>query len=102
MSEDYNDEQRAHARFLHFEYEDPSILDVQFDNINEAINWLMGQGWCPESWFRPTGMIEEKIRVLDTNLGHRGDLIRIRDGVTTYLVRDDGQHRTQTFIWRRP
>lgn len=106
MSEDYNDPAREAARYLHFEYENPAIPDVQFDSITDALNWMVDQGWGPESWFQPTGMIEEKIRVLDTDLGHMGDLIRVREEVTTWLIRrlirDDGQHQTQVFIWRRP
>lgn len=91
MSEDYNDPAREAARYLHFEHEDPAISDVQFSHLNEAINWVASKNWAPEGWFKPTGMIEEKIRVIDYEGGFRGELIRVRENVM--LVRD-GQHRT--------
>ena len=99
MSEDYNDPAREAARYLHFEHEDPAIPDVQFNLLTDAINWMADRGWGPEDWFWPTGMIEEKIRVIDPEGQHMGDLIRVREDIG--LIRD-GQHRTQVFIWRRP
>jgi hypothetical protein len=99
MSEDYNDPARETARYLHFEYEDPSIPDVQFKSVTDAINWVAGRNWGPEGWFKPTGMIEEKIRVFDYEGNFMGELIRVREDIG--LIRD-GQHRIQLFIWRRP
>ena len=90
MSENFNDLARQAARYLHFEYEDPAIPDVQFNSTTDAINWLMENDWGPESWFKPYGMIEERIRVVDWDGQHMGDLIRVRKNVL--LIRN-GQHQ---------